>query len=61
MNHDRHSRTRRQFLTTTAVGSGLILAGTKASGRVVGASDRWRFAVAGLTGRGQSQSRGWLQ
>jgi predicted dehydrogenase len=44
---------RRTFLKSSlATGAGLILCGTKASGRVVGANDRVRIAVAGLNGRG---------
>ncbi|MBU6236358.1 MAG: Gfo/Idh/MocA family oxidoreductase [Planctomycetes bacterium] len=60
--HNRSSVSRRRFLTNTAaVGTGLILAGTKASGRVFGANDRLRIAVAGLNGRGKSHIGGWLQ
>lgn len=52
---------RRNFLRTTAVaGSSLLLAGTRASGRVIGANDRLRIAVAGVNGRGQSHIAGWL-
>ena len=48
--------TRRQFITSTsaAAGAGLLLCGTKASGRVIGANDRLRIAIAGLNGRGRS-------
>lgn len=51
---------RRTFLQTTAAGTGLILAGTSASGAVLGANDRVRIAVAGLNGRGKSHINGWL-
>jgi len=57
-----HFKTRRRFLAqTSALGTGLILAGTKASGRVLGANDRLRIAVAGLNGRGQSHLGAWLE
>ncbi|MFM7927121.1 MAG: Gfo/Idh/MocA family protein, partial [Pirellula sp.] len=62
--HHRHrqaSVSRRRFLASASVGTGLILAGTKASGRVIGANDRLRIAVAGLNGRGKSHISGWLQ
>jgi predicted dehydrogenase len=46
---------RRRFLQSSVVtGAGLILCGTKASGRVIGANDRIRIGVAGLNGRGSS-------
>lgn len=52
---------RRKFLTNTAaIGTGLILTGTKASGRIIGANDRLRIAVVGLNGRGKSHMDGWL-
>ncbi len=52
---------RRHFLqTTTAAGTSLLLAGTQASGNVLGANDRIRIAVAGLNGRGRSHISGWL-
>lgn len=52
---------RRHFLgASAAVGSNLILTGTQASGRVIGANDRLRIAVAGVNGRGQSHIGGWL-
>lgn len=57
-----HPTTRRRFLTqTSALGTGLILTGTKASGRVLGANDRLRIAVAGLNGRGKSHLGAWLE
>jgi predicted dehydrogenase len=50
--------TRRKFLQTSAAAStafGLVtIAGTKASGRVLGANDAVRVGVAGIRGRGQS-------
>ncbi len=53
---------RRSFLQTSALaGSSLLLMGTKASGRVIGANDRLRIAVAGVNGRGQSHINGWLE
>ncbi|MFO1000771.1 MAG: Gfo/Idh/MocA family oxidoreductase [Planctomycetaceae bacterium] len=53
--------TRRGFLqTSTAAGASLILTGTKASGKILGANDRLRIAVAGLNGRGQSHLGGWM-
>ncbi|MGN6545212.1 MAG: gfo/Idh/MocA family oxidoreductase, partial [Aureliella sp.] len=52
---------RRSFLRTTALaGSSLLLTGTRASGRVIGANDRLRIAVAGVHGRGQAHIAGWL-
>ena len=51
-----HSR--RTFLkraaTATGIGATFAISGTKASGRVVGANDRVRVAVAGINGRGRS-------
>ncbi len=53
--------TRRRFLQgTAAAGATLLLAGTRASGKVIGANDRLRIAVAGLNGRGKSHIQGWL-
>ena len=49
---------RRKFIQTTAAASTAFgvftIAGTKASGRVLGANDRIRVGVAGIRGRGQS-------
>ncbi len=49
---------RRQFLGRSAVaagiGAGFAIGGTKSSGRVLGANDSVRIAVAGLNGRGSS-------
>jgi len=55
---------RRDFLKRTAAGSALaafVVSGTKASGRVLGANDRVRVAVAGINGRGQGHLRGFGQ
>ena len=55
---------RRDFLKRTVAGSALatfVLSGTKASGRVLGANDRVRIAVAGINGRGQGHLRGFGQ
>ncbi|PAW79713.1 MAG: dehydrogenase [Pedosphaera sp. Tous-C6FEB] len=53
---------RRAFLQRTAWGAGAfaMLSGTRASGRILGANDRLRIAVAGCNGRGQSHIDGWL-
>lgn len=52
-------QTRRTFLKKTAatgagLAAGLTIAGTKASGRVLGANDTIRLGVAGINGRGGS-------
>lgn len=53
--------TRRRFLkTTSAVGTSLLITGTKASGNINGANDRLRIAVAGLRGRGKSHLGGFM-
>jgi predicted dehydrogenase len=53
---------RRNFLQGAAVaGSSLLITGTRASGKVVGANNRLRIAVAGLNGRGKSHIDGWLK
>jgi len=47
---------RRDFLKRTVAGSALatfVVSGTKASGRVLGANDRIRIAVAGINGQGK--------
>jgi predicted dehydrogenase len=49
--------TRRAFLksaTAAGFGAGIVIAGTKASGSVLGANDTIRVAVCGIHGRGQS-------
>src|SRR5690606_28782744 len=51
---------RRRFLQAgSAAGASLILAGTQASGRVLGANDRLRIAVIGVNGRGQAHIDGY--
>ncbi len=51
---------RRQFLRSGSVaGASLILAGTQASGQVIGANDRFRIAVVGVNGRGRSHISGF--
>ena len=54
--------TRRDFLKTSSAivaGSTFLISGTKASGKIIGANDRLRIAVAGLNGRGGAHIRGW--
>jgi len=54
--------TRRAFLKSSGVaGAGVLLCGTAATGRVLGANDRLRIAVAGVNGRGSSHISGWLE
>jgi predicted dehydrogenase len=53
---------RRDFLKHTVAGgivSTFVISGTKASGRVLGANDRVRVAVAGINGRGQAHMRAY--
>jgi predicted dehydrogenase len=54
---------RRQFinrsLATAGVAGGFAIGGTKSSGRVIGANDTVRIAVAGLNGRGEDHVREW--
>ncbi len=53
--------TRRHFLQTSSVAAGgMLLLGTRASGKAKGANDRVRIAVAGLNGRGGAHIGGWL-
>ena len=51
-------QTRRTFLKRAAasagIGTGIVIAGTQASGKVLGANDTIRIGVAGIHGRGQS-------
>ena len=51
-------QTRRTFLKKAAasagIASGIVIAGTKASGNVLGANDKVRLGVAGIHGRGGS-------
>jgi predicted dehydrogenase len=51
---------RRDFLKRAAVGSlaAFTIAGTKASGRVLGANNRVRIALAGINSRGQEHLKG---
>ncbi|MEJ7593667.1 MAG: Gfo/Idh/MocA family oxidoreductase [Planctomycetaceae bacterium] len=52
---------RRRFLkNSVAAGASVLLTGTRASGKILGANDRLRIAVAGLNGRGQSHLGGWM-
>jgi predicted dehydrogenase len=57
--------TRRQFikrsLTAAGVGAGFAIGGTKSTGRVIGASETVRIAVAGLNGRGGSHVAEFLK
>lgn len=52
---------RREFLKTSAAafGASFVISGTKSSGRVLGANDRVRIAVAGLNGRGRSHTEAY--
>ncbi len=53
---------RRDFLKRAVAGGALapfVLSGTRASGRVLGANDRVRIAVAGIHGRGQTHITGF--
>jgi predicted dehydrogenase len=53
---------RRQFLQgSAAAGASLLITGTRASGKIKGANDRLRIAVAGLNGRGNAHIKGWLE
>jgi predicted dehydrogenase len=56
------SQTRRSFLKSSlAAAASVTLAGTKSSGKVLGANDTIRIAVAGLNGRGSSHVDEWLR
>lgn len=57
----RHNR--RAFLNHAAstVAAACTISGTKASGRVLGANDRVRVAVAGINGRGQAHIRAYAE
>ena len=55
---------RRHFLKRAAAGSlasTFAISGTKASGRVLGANNRVRVAVAGIAGRGQAHMRAYAE
>jgi len=55
---------RRTFLKTTLATAGaaatFTISGTKSSGKVIGANDRLRMAVAGVHGRGRSHIGGYM-
>jgi predicted dehydrogenase len=54
--------TRRRFLQgTAAAGATFLIAGSRASGKVLGANDRLRIAIAGVNGRGGNHIQGWLE
>lgn len=55
--------TRRRFLQTSSAvaGASLLITGTRASGKVIGANERLRIAVIGLNGRGKSHIGGWAE
>jgi len=56
------NHTRRDFMKRAAAGGAMAaftLSGTKASGRVLGANDRVRIAIAGIHGRGQWHIKGF--
>ena len=56
------SHNRRDFLKrglASSLVTPFVIAGTKASGRVLGANDRVRIAVAGINGRGRSHMTGY--
>jgi predicted dehydrogenase len=54
--------TRRHFLKySLATGATMMVCGSRASARVLGANDRLRIAVAGVNGRGGSHISGWLE
>jgi len=53
------SVTRRQFLGTSA--AAVMVAGTAARGKVLGANDRVRMAVVGINGRGRSHIEGFTE
>jgi predicted dehydrogenase len=56
---------RRQFmnrsLAVAGVGAGFAIGGTKSSGRILGANDTVRVAVAGLNGRGGEHVGQWVR
>jgi len=56
-----NSISRRSFNSgAAALGTTLLITGTRASGNIIGANDRLRIAIAGLNGRGKSHMQGWL-
>ncbi|MBN1909481.1 MAG: Gfo/Idh/MocA family oxidoreductase [Pirellulales bacterium] len=57
-------QTRRNFLKHTAavgLGATFTIAGTKASGKVLGANDKIRIAVAGIHGRGGAHIKAYVE
>ena len=53
--------TRRRFLTNTLAASATVtIAGTKSSGRVLGANDVIRVGVAGIHGQGKGHIEQYL-
>jgi predicted dehydrogenase len=55
---------RRDFLKASVAasfGASFVISGTKSSGRVIGANDRVRVAVAGLNGRGHAHTDAYLK
>ena len=53
--------TRRKFLKDSLIaGSAFAVCGPKAMGRIIGANNRLRIAVAGVNGRGGSHIGGWM-
>ncbi|MEM7453021.1 MAG: Gfo/Idh/MocA family oxidoreductase [Planctomycetota bacterium] len=56
----RNRPNRRRFLkASAALGAGVLISGTRASGNILGANDRVRIAVAGTNGRGGAHIGGW--
>jgi predicted dehydrogenase len=57
------SMNRRTFLKGTvgvaAAAASISIGGTKAGGKIIGANDRFRIAVAGVHGRGGDHVKGW--
>src|SRR4051794_9831218 len=51
---------RRQFLKTLAAAATVTVAGTKSTGRVLGANETLRVGIAGLNGRGSAHVAGLL-
>lgn len=51
---------RRGFLQSSSTAGALLILGSRASGKAIGANDRIRIAIAGLNGRGNSHMEGFL-
>ena len=49
-----------QSASAAVAGSSVLINGTKASGRVLGASDKVRIAIVGVNGRGSNHIQGYL-